>query len=140
MTWTVAGGVRFEELDRERGGGEQFVEIPVVGAGDRMACDVGAVLDCEQAEDFTGGMAGDGPLDERGADASGDRDAGVVGPGERRLDGPDGFGSADRRRDRSPAAEGPWEPSLPCAEGSKAEMRNEQAHEEVPSIDLLGHG
>ena len=119
MTWTVAGGVRFEELDRERGGGEQFVEIPVVGAGDRMACDVGAVLHGEQAEDFTGGMAGDGPLDECSADARGDREKGVVGPGECRLQRRNGFVSADRWREQV-AADGPGEPSLPSADGVQA--------------------
>ena len=139
MTWTGAGGVRFEELDRERGGGEQFVEMPVVRARGRMASDVGAVLDCEQAEDVTRGAAGDGPLDERSADARGDWEKGVVGPGERRLQGRDGFISADRGRDRV-AADGPGEPSLPSAECLKVEMINDQAHEDVLSLDFLGHG
>ena len=139
MTWTVAGGVQLEELDWERGGVEQFVEIPVVGARDRMACDVDAVLHREQAEDFTWGVAGDGPLDERSADARGDREKGVVGPSELGLQRRDGFISADRWRDRV-AADGPGEPSLPSAEGSKVEILNDQADEDVLSVNFLGYG
>lgn len=140
MTATGAGGVRLEELDRERGGGKELVKMPMVGTGGCMACDIGAVLNGEKAEHFARGVAGDSPLNECRAEASADRDAGVIGPGERRVDGRDGLGSTDRRRDRLPAADGPGEPSLPSAEGSKVEILNDQADEDVLSVDFLGYG